>query len=387
MMRCVRIGFGKIARIHEEQLTKFGVVTIGVLETSISRQQEVIAAGFHLYTSLAAAAKDSPDFYDLCIPADVRLEVLVTLCKLAPDANILIEKPICGADDIVEIRRILTSHRGKVSINENYATSNVTKAVLQSIEELKITPIRVIIESTKHRGLDFLTGRYRDNRLGAIGYEGSHLLAIIHQFGPAYDFNEFVKSDINHMQVSARDVKIAKIKLPDLPQRDANVVLRNQGSAYIRYRANNGCMVDLYTSMSGQIGFPLASYATPGQIIPLEDSRTRYRMLRVEGTDSAGSLYQIVGFYEPIVHLARSLGQLIVFKDGVQQGSTATFEDNTMAQHLSRILKYFQQREATSNSNPYSFETALKDVALLNGWMGTINKATEPLSSGRGEGH
>ncbi len=35
----------------------------------------------------------------------------------------------------------------------------------------------------------------------------------------------------------------------------------------------------------------------------------------------------------------------------------------------------------------YSFETALKDIVLLNGWMGTINKGTEPRSSGRNEGH
>lgn len=370
MKSCIRIGFGKIARIHEEQLAKHGVVTIGVVETAPQRQREVLESGFQAYATLEAAASQNPNFYDVCVPVDSRLDVLTTLCSLDPHANILIEKPLCHIDDVIPIRALFEKHLGKISINENYASSNVTRSVRRTIESLDIIPTRIIIESTKHRGIDFLSGRYVDKQLGAIGYEGSHLLAIIKEFGPDYSFSEFLQSSIDSMIFSRSDRVLSQGHVLELLRCKGNIALHNQGSAHLQYLARNGCVVDLYTSMSGRIGFPFPPYASLQQTIPLEDSHSRYRMLSVEGTNADGAHIQIIGFYEPISNLARSLGQQVIFKDAVMQSFTEPFEDNTMLQHLLRIMAFFEGTQ----ENPYSFESALTDVVLLNGWMGMMKK-------------
>jgi len=177
-MRCVRIGFGKIAHIHETSFTKLGIKTIGIVENDPSRFEAIRAAGFEPYASIEAAQHLKPDFYDVCVPTHGHAAELEKIAALDPLANILIEKPICDISDIDRVRSIIRHHQGKICVNENYSASRVTTFVKEALASRQITPKRIIVEMTKHRGHDYLSGRFVDINLGAVGYEGSHLFAI-----------------------------------------------------------------------------------------------------------------------------------------------------------------------------------------------------------------
>lgn len=355
-MQCIRIGFGKIARIYDEQLQRHGVKTIGIIEVNPDRLSAITQAGFQALSSLQESINYQPDFYDICTPTHARVEILSRLCALDPYANILIEKPLCDFKDIEQIRTILKSHKGCIAVNENYASSHVTQTVQQALLARGITPSRIIVESTKNRGADFLAGRFIDARLGALGYEGSHLLAIIGEFGEGYEQALLIDSDIDNIDICA-----------DALDQENTVHLTHQGGAFMQYQAKNGCVVDLYSSMAGQIGFPCPPYTFPNQIIALDDTQTRYRILRADGLDHLGIPHQIIGLYEPVKNLNRSQGILLVFKNWVLESTSLPFEDNTMSQHLLRAMHYFQG----SQSNPYDFERGLSDVMRLNEWAQT----------------
>ena len=361
-MNCVRIGFGKIARIHDEQLRRHGVKTVGIIEVNPDRKHAMIQAGFQVIGSLQEAIAYQPDFYDICTPTQSRVEILRTLCTLDPYANILIEKPICDFKDTEQVRTILKNHKGCITVNENYASSHVTKVVQEALVTRGITPSQIIIESTKNRGADFLAGRYIDARLGALGYEGSHLFAIIGEFGAGYEQEHLIDSDVDNIDICT-----------DALDREKNVNLTHQGGAFMRYQSKNGCLIDLYSSMAGRIGYPCPPYAINNQIIALDDTQTRYRILRADGLDSFGIPHQIIGLYEPVKNLNRSQGILLVFKNWVLQSTSLPFEDNTMSQHLLRAMHYFQG----SQPNPYDFERGLSDVMRLNKWAQTCWSNTD----------
>lgn len=352
-MRCVRIGFGKIARIHDEQLQKHGVLTVGILEVDPERIRAIEQVGLRAIGSLQEAVSIRPDFYDICTPTHARLEILRQLCALDPLANILIEKPICDFQDVAQIQQVLQQHRGRIVINENYASSNVTLAVQDELAIRGITPTRVIIESTKNRGADFLAGRFIDTRLGALGYEGSHLLALIGAFGEGYTKAHLLDSDIDNIALSQPDF---------LPQETVHLV--NQGGAFMKYQAKNGCIIELYSSMAGRIGFPCPPYAQPDQLIGHLDVKTRFRILRTDGINAEGVAHQIIGLFEPVQNLKRSQGLLLVFKNWVLESISAPIEDNTMSQHLLRAIRFFEG----SAPNPYSLERGFDDVRMLREW-------------------
>lgn len=267
----------------------------------------------------------------------------------------------------MEIQDILKDHRGKVVVNENYASSHVTTAVRDALARKGIRPTRLIVESTKHRGADYFSGRYMDHNLGALGYEGSHLLAIVGTFGGGYELESLIDSDIDTLHLSADGTGSHPLHKTQEQSGTSTLALLNQGGAFMQYRAKNGCIVDIYTSMSGIIGFPCPPFATPGQVIPQADSETRYRIVRVDGVDEAGATYQIVGFFEPLPGLARSMAKLLVFKDHCLEEETDEFEDNTMVQHLLRAVRHFKGLEA----NPYSVKQAMDDVERLQDWSKT----------------
>ena len=364
MITCIRIGFGKIARIHEEQLSKHGVRTIGIVEVSQERLKEIKDSGHHPFSSLKDAVACKPDFYDICTPSHARRGVLNALCALDSHAKILIEKPICDFQDIQEIQSVLQHHEGRVVVNENYASSHVTAAVRQALVSRNITPVRLIVESTKHRGADYLNGRYLDRHLGALGYEGSHLLAIVGEFGSGFEIDELVDTDIDSIEIAIDEPELQSGELLQTADQPHKKFLSHQGGAFMKYRAKNGCVVELYTSMSGLVGFPCPPHAYPGQRILQSDVHSRYRILRVDGYDATEVPHQIVGFYEPIAGFDRSQAQLLMFKNWVLDEKSSVFEDNTMSQHLLRAIRYFNGEEL----NPYSVQRALADVMQLHEW-------------------
>jgi len=124
-------------------------------------------------------------------------------------------------------------------------------------------------------------------------------------------------------------------------------------------------MVELYTSLSGAIGYPCPPYAYPNQRIPLEDTASRYRLLRVDGIDPDGGSVQVVGFFEPVPGLPRGHGTVAVFRNWKLENHSEPFVDDTMIQHLKGVLAYFSGQTTV---NPYSAEQALHYVFRLNAW-------------------
>lgn len=344
-MKCIRIGYGTIAHIHEQAFSQLNVQTIGVIESDPLRIEQIRQAGLKPLRSVEDAISLNPDFFDICTPTRVHAQILQTISALNPYANILIEKPICDFEDIALVDAVLARHKGHIVVNENYCSSAITQAVKDKVLALALNPTRVIVEMTKHRGKDYLKGRFIDNALGALGYEGSHLLALVGELGEAYADAEILETDINSIALRTGG-------------------LSHQGGAFMKYIATNGCIVELYTSMSGIIGYPCPPFAFPEQRIAEDDESTRYRIFRIDGIDAHNTPYQIIGCFEPISSLPRRQGCLLVFRDWVLDHQINAIEDDTMIQHLNRVIRCFSD----IGPNPYSVRRAVQDVAKLHEW-------------------
>ena len=202
-MRCIRIGYGKIASIHEQAFSRLNVETIGVLDSNPSRTDEILQAGFLPLYTLEEAIAMEPHFFDICTSTQAHAQVLQAISTLNPYANILIEKPICDFEDIARVNAVLAGHKGHIIVNENYCSSEITRAVKDKLLELAIQPTRVVIEMTKHRGQDYQKGRFVDSALGALGYEGSHLLALAGELGEAYVNGVLMEVDIDSIHLTS----------------------------------------------------------------------------------------------------------------------------------------------------------------------------------------
>ncbi len=363
-MQCICIGFGTVARIHQEALNQLGVQTLGVVETNPQRVKDIWGAGLRPLDSLAQAITLKPDFFDICTPTRFHAQVLKEISALAPHANVLIEKPICDFKDIELVSSILAQHQGHVVINENYCSSNITQAVRDELAARSLRPTRLIVEMTKHRGRDYLDGRFLDKSLGALGYEGSHLLALVGEFGEGFIDGETLDIDIDSIHLNADQGPAPSAEKIVKSRTGKSISLSHQGGAFLQYRATNGCLVDLYTSLSGIIGFPCPPYAYPGQRLAQEDTATRYRILRVDGIDPMGITHQVVGFFEPIVGLPRARGTVLIFRDWELVHQTDLIADDTMRQHMHRAVQCFSGQ----GPNPYSAQRALHDVRRLHAW-------------------
>ncbi len=363
-MKCIRIGYGKIARIHEQAFSQMNVQTSGVLESDPLRIEEIKQAGMTPLHALEDAIALHPDFFDICTPTHAHAQVLQTISILNPYANILIEKPICDFEDLDLVTAVLNRHKGHIVVNENYCSSTITQAVKDKVLSLALRPTRIIIEMTKHRGQDYLKGRFIDHTLGALGYEGSHLLALVGEFGEDYANGEILETDIDSIALTPEGAEMNTYPRACEASAHKSVSLSHQGGAFMKYIATNGCIVELYTSMSGIIGYPCPPFAYPEQHIPQQDESTRYRILRIDGVDSHSTPYQIIGFFEPITDLPRRQGCLLVFRDWVLAHRVSAIEDDTMTQHLSRALQCF----SNTGPNPYSVQRAMQDVTKLHDW-------------------
>jgi hypothetical protein len=71
------------------------------------------------------------------------------------------------------------------------------------------------------------------------------------------------------------------------------VRLSRQGGALVRYVARSGCLIQLYTSMTGIVGYPCPPYTPPANQIMEDDPDGRYRVLRVEGHGATGTPYAV----------------------------------------------------------------------------------------------
>lgn len=348
---CVRVGYGSVAQIHERKMQECGVKTVAIVEANEQKALQAKKNGFTVFNSCLEAAKFNPTFWDVCVSTDQHFKIIQNIIKFAPQANILVEKPICLFSEIPRLTKILANFPGKITVNENYASS-IIKDMVQKIafQDLQIHPQKIVVEFTKNRELDFTRGRFIDNELGALGYEGSHMVTLI---------SELLEEFIPH--------NILQTTFSDFIFRSSQQCLDNQGSAYIHYKTPSGVEIELYTSMMGKIkySYPLFSI----EDIQYEDQDSKYRILALYGVDSHNDQYCIVGFLEPIHFFNRCYGAIYVTKNNKIEKIIAPLCDDTMILHFQKVLRYFQGEA----ENPYPIEKGIKVVEILHNVTDKMN--------------
>ncbi len=271
-------------------------------------------------------------------------QIIQEIINITPHANIFVEKPVCLFAEISSLRKVLLSFQGKITVNENYVSS-VIKDIVQKIawKNLKISPQKLVVEFTKNRGLDFSSGRFIDNELGVLGYEGSHMLALV---------STILKEDTPR--------RILETQFSDFIWQDSSQYLDNQGSAYIRYQLSSGVEIELYTSMMGKVKYNYPLFFIDN--IPYQDQDTKYRIVALHGNDCQNNTYCIVGFLEPINCFHRCYGAVYVLKNEKVEKIIGPISDDTMLLHFQKTLKYFQGHA----ENPYSVEQGIRVVEILH---------------------
>jgi GFO/IDH/MocA oxidoreductase family protein len=371
-LSCVRVGFGSIARIHEDVLGRLGVETVAVVEADPGRHDRIREVGLTPVADYGEAAARRPGFWDVCTPTESHAEVLSAISAADRDADVIVEKPICDHGDLPVLRPVLEGHRGRIVVNENYCSSVVTEAVVGHVARLALRPTKVIVEMTKHRGPDYLAGRFIDPVLGAFGYEGSHLIAAVASLGESYRDGAVYDLDVDDIALDDAEGSVLDDSAWDAEETQGRVVLCGQGGAFVGYETQSGCRVELYTSMSGIVGYPCPPYAPPSARIEPTDPVTRYRVFRVDGTDPSGTAHQVVGFYEPLPGRARGEGAVALFREWEMTDLLAPLGDDTMIQHLHRTLRHFSGQ----GPNPCPPHWAVRTLEQLHRWA--VDGRAEP---------
>jgi predicted dehydrogenase len=148
------------------------VTTIGVIDLDEKKKKLALEAGFQAFSSYEEAFKLKPDFWDICVSTDFHLNILKTIISLDSNANIIVEKPICHFFQIDTLKKILENFQGKIVVNENYVSSNITKTVRKLSALLNLKSTRIISEMSKNRTADIRNRRFLDQEFFAFGYEG-----------------------------------------------------------------------------------------------------------------------------------------------------------------------------------------------------------------------
>ncbi len=352
---CIRVGEGTIAPVHQKKLEQHGIDTLGVIDTDSTKREATLKKGLQWFESIDQAFAQRPDFWDVCVPPEEHLPVMKKIMQVDPYARILVEKPICMSYQISELLELLKSFQGKIVVNENYLSSEITETVLKmAFETLQLQPRKIVIEMDKNRIIDIKRGRYVDPE-GAFKYEGTHILTIL-------------QSVLDKLNVS--------LPMPNYVQYEPLVFsdrsLENQGSADIQFKIGN-LDVLLFSSMNGTLKYPYPPYAK--ECILEADTAYRYRILAIEGESLDSNLYTVVGFYEPLANQPRCLGEVALFKNGKLVTSLGEIPDDSMGAHLHKAADYLLGK---TTSNPCTVEAGIEIVQLLDRTLPTYNLNCSP---------
>lgn len=339
LLTCVRIGNGTVAPLHEQKLLEHNVQTIGIIDTDLKKKEAVLSQGVKWFESYEEAYLAKPLFWDICTPPEHHFSTMKKIAKLDPNAYMVVEKPICMSQEIEALEEFLKTFQGKIVVNENYLSSDVTQTVQKiASQELKSTT-RIVVEMDKNRTQDFKRGRYVDPE-GAFKYEGTHMVTIL--------------QSLLGTLPSTPDSVVYEDLSPSFPL---------QGSADITYHLDS-LDINLYSSMKGEIKnrFPPVTRIS----ISEEETAPRYRVVAIEGLSQDNTPTTIVGFYEPIEDKPRGVGEVVVLKNGAFHQSLGTIPDSTMGKHLEKAVDYFTGKTTT---NPCPPETGIAIVKLLDSML------------------
>ncbi|MEU8778084.1 Gfo/Idh/MocA family oxidoreductase [Streptomyces sp. NPDC048606] len=345
---CVLVGHGVMGRLQLAKLTELGVRTVAVVDPR--RAGTALAPGLPVVGRLDEVRDPrSVGLWSICAPTATHAAVFHRIGRLAPRADVIVEKPVCAPRDVPRMYRLLEAHLGRVSVDEHYLSSAIPEAVAAAVLSVPgAAVVRVVVEMTKHRGPDRARGRFEDRALGALGYEGPHLLGVLDALG-------------------------RRLGVPMTPASPAACAFDGpwgadgsppQDGAEVSYRTAGGCEVVLHTSLVGRTRFPdhpPIAYGSP----------RRHRVLRVEAVDPAGHRWRVIGTFAPTGERDREVGTLTVLRDGLPLAPPRTVYDDPLGRHLRRILGYF----AGAAPNPAPAPHCIGHVALLEECVATARSA------------
>ncbi len=110
---CVRVGYGNVAQIHDRKMQECGVNTVAIIEANEQKALQAKKNGFTVFNSCLEAAQLNPSFWDICVGTNQHFKVIKNIINFAPQANILVEKPICLFSEISSLRKLLKNFQGK----------------------------------------------------------------------------------------------------------------------------------------------------------------------------------------------------------------------------------------------------------------------------------
>ena len=336
IITCIRVGYGTVAKIHELIFQELNVKTIAVVDKNIDKQKQAKSKGYLVFTSCEEAVYLQPFFWDICVDTDQHLPVIKEIISKIPNANILVEKPICSFSQIPDLKKVLKNFQGKLTIKENYTASQICNLVKEIVwQKLNIVPKRITVEFTKNRLLDNKQGRFIDKELGVVGYEGSHMWEIACQITQEKEQNlEIVDRYFSGLSDTGESIDIKVI-------------------------VNDKFQIELYTSMTGKIKYKMPVFYRND--ILAEDRTSKYRLVAVYGNDKLNNEYTVVGWFEPIEGFNRGQGAIVIMKNGKVVKIMAPIVDNSMANHFQRVINYFTEK----SPNPYPVERGIEIVEVL----------------------
>ncbi|MFF4319649.1 Gfo/Idh/MocA family oxidoreductase [Streptomyces sp. NPDC001568] len=354
-LTCAIAGYGVMGRMHRAKLAELGVRTVAVVDPRAAGR--VLPCGARVVATLDQVPDPrAVDLWSICVPTVAHAPVFRRISRLAPEADVIIEKPVCAPSALPGMARLLADHHGRVAVDEHYGASIVLAEVARVLSARALTVTRVAVEMTKHRGRDADGGRFEDRALGALGYEGPHLLGVLDALG-------------QRLGVPLRPGGPVAASFHGTWGADGAAP---QEGAEVRYRTAAGCDVVLYTSLVGR-----PRRQAPGPRAIAYGSDLRHRVIEVEAVDRRGRRRLVTGAFEPVAGRLRNEGTVAVLRDGHPLGPTRTVHDDPLGRHLGRILRYFDGRAA----NPAPAGQGIDHVALLDAWVRAARP--EPIRAAR----
>jgi predicted dehydrogenase len=335
------IGFGNVARKHIANYPK-GTETIAVVEPDKSKIVSVDKPEIFTFESIKDAFQSvRPGFWDICTPPAERLNCLKEILSLNDeDSKILIEKPVCAVSQINEFEKLTKSSKVKICVNENYSSSAVNKIIQEKLLKYGIGKAHIIIEFSKNRIDDFIKGRYIDKELGALGYEGTHMISCVSNLSSEKKPKEIISSHIYDLRV---------------PEAFYYSDGKYQGGAELEYSTEDGSLVEVFTFMDGHIKHPIKVLNMDNEMC-FGNPDVRYRILEIKEKDVS-----IIGQYEPVLGWERLYGRVYVIQKGKIIEKEEKIYDNSMKTHIAKALSFFFNNDI----NPYTIEEGLVDIKFL----------------------
>lgn len=303
------IGYGKIGRIKAFIWQSLGR-KVSVYDVDAQKQNQAKSDGFRLY--------EEGELYDNLIvdistPASFHLQSLEwTLEHIKPlPRSVLIEKPLASDEAELEAIRALLAKteladfRDSIIVNESYCLSSALKFVAEDIARQNLRASEVNAELSKNRLADVANGRFVDTRLGSLGIELPHMVAMVQGLG-------FNLTDLDVLRTVIYE--------------DADVA-HNEGFA-INLSANNTPIT--LKSFLGDFRVDGQSVSSSSVIVRSLEVKTNWRDYFVS--------------FDPVEGLERYKAKVTIFDRKNDTSETKIIDDDHLAANLKKLHDHEQSR-------------------------------------------